>query len=188
MRQRLKQSYDPVPIPEPGVSRKRVGKYLYAYHIGKGYRNDKGQPTNEKTAIGKVDEKTGMLIPNDNYFVIYGGVPSVKIEIDSVLNFGHYYLLSTIAEETGLSRVLRNVFGEMGDRIQLLAIYMALTGDPVYRCEGWCRETLTGSDLVLTSPQISRMFAQIDERQRMDFFRAWVNVRQQNEGCCRIMF
>jgi len=181
MRQRLKQRYDLVSIPESGVSRKKVGKYLYAYHIGKGYRNDKGQPTNDKTAIGKIDEKANMLIPNENYFVIYGGVPSVKVEIDSVLNYGNYYLLNSIAEETGLSRVLRNVFGETGDRILLLAIYMALTGDPVYRCEGWCRETLIGHDLILTSSQASRMFHHIDERQRMDFFRAWVNVRQQNE-------
>jgi len=181
MRQRLKQEYDRVALPGSGVSKKRVGKYLYAYHIGKGYRNEKGQPTNDKTAIGKIDEKTMQLIPNDNYFEIYGGAPSVKIEIDSVLNFGHYYLLSSIAEETGLAHVLRNVFGETGNQILLLAIYMALTGDAVYRCEGWCRETLTGSDNVLTSPQISRLFTKIDERQRMNFFRAWVHVRQQKE-------
>ena len=181
MRQRLKQKYDLVSLPESGVSKKKVGNYTYVYHIGKGYRNEKGQPTNDKTTIGRYDEKSGKLIPNESYFIIYGGEPSVKIEIDSILNFGHYYLLKAISEETGLERVLRNVFGGAGDQILLLGIYMALTGDAVYRCEGWCRETLTGSDRVLTSTHISRLFTQIDERQRMDFFRAWVHVRQQHE-------
>lgn len=181
MRQRLKQKYDEVSLPESGVSVKKVGKYYYAYHIGKGYRNAKGQPTNDKTGIGRVDKGTGKLTPNENYFAIYGGEPSVKVEIDSVLNFGHYYLLQGISKETGLTKVLQNVFGDKGEQILLLATYMALTGDATYRCEGWSRETLTGSDRVLASSQISRLFTQIDERQRMDFFRAWVHVRQQKE-------
>ena len=181
MQQRLKQKYDMVPLPKSGVSPKVSGKYTYVYHIGKGYRNEKGQPTNDKTCIGKYDIKTGKLIPNENYFVIYGGEPKVKIIVNSILNFGNYYLLNSIAEETGLSRVLSNVFGAAGNQILLLGIYMALTGDATYRCEGWCRETLIGSDKVLTSTHVTRIFKQIDEGQRMNFFKAWVNVRQQKE-------
>ena len=180
MKQRLKQEYTAVDMPTTGVSKKKVGKYLYVYHIGKGYRNDKGQPTNDKTCIGKVNENTGMLIPNDNYFEIYGGEPEVEIKVDAILNYGNYYLLNLVSEELGLNKVIKNVFGEEdGSRILLLAIYMALTGDPNYRCEGWCRETLV--DQVLMPFQITRLFERIDEVQRMEFFKAWVNVRKQHE-------
>ena len=180
MRQRLKQDFDSIHIPASGVSKKTVGKYIYVYHIGKGYRNEKGQPTNDKTAIGKVIEGTDRMIPNENYFEIYGGKPGLEIKVDAILNYGNYYLLKLISEEIGLTRVINNVFGEEdGTKMLMLAIYMALTGDPMYRCDSWCRETLVEN--ILTSASITRLLTKIDESQRMDFFRAWVNVRQQYE-------
>lgn len=43
----------------------------YVYYVLKTYRNKKGQPTNDNILIGKKDEETGMLIPNDNYFTVF---------------------------------------------------------------------------------------------------------------------
>ena len=180
MKQRLKQDFDPVSIPKSGVSIRTIGNYKYVYHIGKGYRNSKGKPTNDKTCIGKIDNN--MLIPNESYFEIYGGKPEIKIEVDTILNYGDYFLLNTIAQEIGLEKVLINVFGyEVGSEILLLAIYMALTGQPLYRCDGWSRETLTGRKGVMTSQRISRILEDIDEHKRMEFFEAWVYARQQKE-------
>jgi len=167
-------------MPSSNVNVSQIGKYYYVYHIGKGYRNDKGKPTSRKLVIGKLADD-GMLIPNDNYFAVYPVSPPIHIEIDSVLNFGDFFLLDTLAKDIGLARVLNNVFGDMGDDILMLGIYMALTGQALYRCDGWCRETLTGRRKALTSQQISRILTDIDEPKRMDFFRAWVHARQQHE-------
>ena len=182
MRARHMAEYASIPVPPSGVSINKVGKYQYVYHIGKGYRNSKGQPTNDKTGIGKLDAN-GMLMPNDNYYAIYENraPPLPKIEIDSIVNFGDFYLMDRIARDIGLSRVLSNVYGEMGDEILMLAIYMALTGQALYRCDGWQRETLTGRDGKLTSQRCSRVLKSLDETRRMDFFRAWASVRQQHE-------
>jgi transposase len=182
MRAKHKQEYASVPMPSSGVSINKVGKYQYVYHIGKGYRNAKGQPTNDKTGIGKVAED-GRLIPNDNYYAIYENraPPLPMIEVDSIVNFGDFFLMDRIARDIGLSRVLSNVYGEMGDEILILAIYMALTGQALYRCDGWQRETLTGRDGKLSSQRCSRVLKALDETRRMDFFRAWALVRQQHE-------
>ena len=182
MRARHKSEYASIPLPSSGVSVNKVGKYEYVYHIGKGYRNAKGQPTNDKTGIGKLDSN-GMLIPNDNYYAIYENKspPMPKLGIDSIVNFGDFFLMDRIARDIGLSRVLSNVYGSMGDEILMLAIYMALTGQALYRCDGWQRETLTGRDGKLTSQRCSRVLKSLDEPRRMDFFRAWANARQQHE-------
>ena len=182
VRAKHKPEYDTVPLPSSGVAIRTVGKYSYAYHIGKGYRNAKGQPSSEQTGIGKVT-KDGKLVPNDNYYAIYENrlPPMPKIEIDSIVNFGDFFLMDRIARDTGLSRVLSNVFGETGDEILMLAIYMALTGQALYRCDGWQRETLTGRDGKLTSQRCSRILQSLNESRRMDFFRAWASARQQHE-------
>jgi len=180
MNQKHKVPYDTVEVPEKNRRLKSTGSSTYVYHLSKSFRNEKGQPTNIQTCIGSIDKESGKLVPNDNYFGIYGGKPGIKIEIDSIQNFGNYYLVNEIAEEIGLARVVRNVFSGTGEEILLLAIYFVLTGLPMYRCDGWCRETMTGKE-VLTSPRISRMLKEIDNHKRMEFFRAWVNARQQHE-------
>ena len=175
-----KPVYLPVPMPSSNISVSSNGKYIY--HIGRGYRNSKGQPTSERPMIGKLEESTGMLIPNDNYFAVYGGVPAQPpLEVDSIVNFGDFFLLDNIAKETGLAQVLRNVFGSVGDEVLLLAIYMSLTGNALYRCDAWCRETLTGRTEAVTSQRCSRILESLDEKKRMDFFRTWVHARQQHE-------
>ena len=180
MKAKHKQDYHPVPLPASNIAVRTIGKYRYAYHIGKGFRNTKGQPSSEQAAIGRVSQD-GMLIPNDNYFAIYRKHPTEQMQIDSILNFGDFFLLDSLAKDIGLAAVLQNVFGELGDDILLLAIYTALTGQAYYRCDGWCRETLTGRKKVITSQRCSRVLTTIDEHKRMDFFRAWVHARQQHE-------
>ena len=46
------------------------GGKIYIQYTKRSYRNAKGQPTNERVAIGRYDEKTGKLIPNRNYYEI----------------------------------------------------------------------------------------------------------------------
>ena len=181
MKAKHRPNFEPVPLPNSNVSISTVGKYKYAYHIGKGYRNSNGKPTSVRTAIGKLDD-SGMLIPNENYFEIYQKTPvQTSVEVDSIVNFGDFFLMDRIADDIGLKQVLRNVFGEIGDEVLLLAIYLSLTGQALYRCDAWCRETLTGRDKVITSQRCSRILESLDENRRMDFFRAWVHARQQHE-------
>jgi len=62
-----------VPMPTKKVYFITRGKQnvCYVYYILRAYRNSKGQPTSEALLIGKKDEDSGKLIPNDNYFTIF---------------------------------------------------------------------------------------------------------------------
>lgn len=53
------------------VNSNNKNKIPYVYYATKYYRNEKGASITERISIGKKDEGTGMLIPNDNFFDIY---------------------------------------------------------------------------------------------------------------------
>lgn len=62
-----------VPMPDKNIYFITRGKNntCYVYYILKAYRNSKGQPTSNAIIIGKKDQRTDLLIPNDNYFDIF---------------------------------------------------------------------------------------------------------------------
>lgn len=60
-----------VPLPEKRIIKEKRGNKTYVFYVLKTFRNDKNQPTNKRVSIGRLDEKTGMLIPNDTFFKYY---------------------------------------------------------------------------------------------------------------------
>ena len=58
-----------VDIPEHGIAYKKVSGKTYVYYVTATYRNKKGQPTCDRSSIGRLDEETGKLIPNRNYYL-----------------------------------------------------------------------------------------------------------------------
>lgn len=67
-----------VPLPEKRIIKEKRGDKTYVFYVLKTFRNDKNQPTNKRVSIGRLDEKTGMLIPNDTFFKYY----NCKINIE----------------------------------------------------------------------------------------------------------
>ena len=176
---KLIDTFEPVQMPEKGCIYNNKG---YVYHLGKGYRNSKGQPTCDQTSIGKLDSKTGMLIPNKMYFEIYDVEPKMKVaNIDEIRTFGDYCFFEFIIRDLKIDHVLKNIFGNLGEDLLLIAIYMVLHGNQLYHCEQWCEETLNVLSKVITSQRCSRILSGIDEKKKMDFFRAWVYAREQEE-------
>lgn len=69
-----------VPLPKKKiVKEKRKGK-IYVFYVLKTFRNDRNQPTNKRVSIGRLDEETNMLIPNDTFFKYF----ECKINIEFV--------------------------------------------------------------------------------------------------------
>ena len=61
-----------VPLPDKEIIVRGTGKYHYVYKVLSTYRNEKGQPSNTRTSIGRLDKESGMLLPNDRYWEFYG--------------------------------------------------------------------------------------------------------------------
>ena len=77
------------PLPENGIIVRSNGSHRYVYKVLSTFRNEKGQPTNTRQLIGKLDPESGMLIPNDNYYVHFAGHEVETLPcIDSVHSIG----------------------------------------------------------------------------------------------------
>ena len=59
-----------VELPKHGIACKKISGKAYVYYVTATYRNEKGQPTCNRSSIGRLDEETGKLIPNRNYYEI----------------------------------------------------------------------------------------------------------------------
>ena len=168
-----------VPLPENGIVPQKSGNAIYAYHTVRAYRNKKGNPTSERVSIGRIEEETGMLIPNRNYYEVYlrTEVPEVKC----IKSYGLTYLVDNIMKELRLDDVLRQKFPGVSEQIIALAEYILAEGNIMYYYDDWIDETYPYDNVKLKSQDISRIFQVIDYKRRMDFFKTWIYAREQNE-------
>ena len=184
-----------VPLPNEGIIIRRTGKYRYVYKVTNTFRNEKGQPTNKRISIGKSDEKSGMLIPNDNYWELYGETFPALAEdppssepsplpapgFESVHLIGATFLIGRILESLGIARILRDQFGEKrAFSIGTAVAYMVCRGNVFERVHDWC-EGYTLHEPPLSSPSASSLFSSITFSERMSFFRDWVSLQPEDE-------
>jgi hypothetical protein len=105
---------------------------IYVYYITRAYRNSKGRPTSDEVVIGKKDPESGMLIPNKKYLELFPETPPMPQKNESlhkIADYGNTYVLTKIAEETGLSQILKNCFPLKWADILSTAFYMLCEGN-----------------------------------------------------------
>ena len=165
-----------VELPKEGIMVRRSGKYRTVYKVIKAYRNSKGQPTNERVTIGRLDEESGMLIPNDNYWTYYGeAVIELLPAYDSVRSVGAAFLISSILKALGVMDMLENCLDSMRAKLSLTAaLYMAARGNVFEHVLEFC-EGFTLHESPLSSQSASTLFASITYEERMAFFKAWAS-------------
>lgn len=171
-----------VPLPGRGIIKYKSKDATYVYYITRIYRNEKGQPTNDRVSIGKIDEETGLLIPNRNYYEIYGGEEqSSKLEIDSIKSCGVTYAIDGLLNELNLIEIMKKKFPKHAGHIIALAQYMLCEGNVMCYYQDWHDEVYPHGNVKLSSADISRVFQAIDYKSRMDFFKTWIYARNQSE-------
>ena len=175
-----------VPMPESGVIVRRggAGGRDTVYKVLETFRNAKGQPTNTRKAIGRLDHESGMLIPNNAYYELYDSAGFVEVlpAYNSVKNIGATFLLSHIFSTLGVSSLLEDIFGERRSSALLTgAMYMACRGNVFEQVLDWCDNSLL-YEKPLSSQSASELFASISFDERMAFFRSWVERHKGKEG------
>lgn len=172
-----------VPLPERGIIKYKSKDTTYVYYITRIYRNEKGKPTNDRVSIGKIDEETGMLIPNKNYYEFYASSAeqSRQPEIESIKSCGVTYAIDGLLNELGLVEIMKKKFPKHADHIIALAEYMLCEGNVMSYYEDWYDEVYPHGNVKLSSADISRIFQAMDYKSRMDFFKTWIYARNQSE-------
>jgi transposase len=165
-----------VPIPEDkGVHTKIAGakKEKYVYKYVKYYRNEDGKPRNKAKTIGKYDEQTGKMHPNQNYYQIYD-VDDEMAEVE-IMNYGYTYLITDISERIGLTECLIRAFGNRAMDIVAMAAYMIQEGNEMNGIDDWQgRNYVPLQERTLNSQTTSRIFGQIGVREQNIFFSEWI--------------
>jgi transposase len=174
-------------MPSSGLIVRKNGKYRYVYKVLRTYRNEKGQPTNDRKLIGKLDESSNMLIPNDNYYKFYGEAPKPTPQpqteavtllpaSDSVRSVGASWLIRHILDTLGVTKMLENALGAARAAAALTAvIYMVCKGNVFEHVGDWC-EGFTLDEKFITSQASSELFASISAAERMKFFHSWIET------------
>lgn len=100
-----------VDLPKHGIAYKKISGKTYVYYVTAAYRNEKGKPTNDRVSIGRLDEETGKLIPNWNYYETYLKKPMPVTA--GIQDFGVWDVFEKVCKKLGVTTLLRKYFPEM---------------------------------------------------------------------------
>lgn len=162
----------------------------YAYEATYWWDKEKKQSRCKRTLIGRVDDKTGQIVPTDGRCrkdkapspkakPKRGPLPVVETRR---MYYGATYLLESFAESIGIESDLRTCFPNTYKQLLSIAFYLILEdNNPLYRFEKWnlTHKHPFGDDI--TSPRSSELFSMITDEQVNNFFRLQGRRRIEDE-------
>lgn len=172
-----------VQLPKKGIAYKKSknGDTKYVYYTTACYRDKNGNPTNKRTAIGKLDEERGMLIPNNNYYKFFPDT-EVNFSPNSILDFGATYLVDDILRKLNLSDFLREAYGEkLARNIEIISSFMCLDSNVMFYLDDFCTSNYIKDNTIITSSKSSSIFDSITYDDQMKFYKKWVKHISEKE-------
>lgn len=171
-------NYKPVDLPDRTVTvRTKSGTYVYLTQSVE-YSSKLKCSRPKRIAIGKLNEK-GMLIPNQNYFDLYGKPVELDVpgERADSISCGPFVVVNSIARKTQLMDVLESVFPEQWEKILDLATYMMMTENNVMQYfEDYGYHHALFNESNFTDSTIGRLFDNMNIKGMDLFIRAWVKM------------
>ena len=166
---------------------KRSG-ITYAYESVSYWDKEKQQSRSKRTLIGRVDDKTGEIIPTDGRGrknkepAVQAKRGPVPAEIVARSFYGATHLLDAIGEKLGITQDLKLCFPEKYKQILSTAYYLVLEDhSPLYRFEKWGSLHKHPYGKNLTSQRSSDLFASITEEDKQQFFKLQGKRRSEKE-------
>ncbi len=166
---------------------KRSG-ITYAYQSVSYWDKEKQQSRSRRTLIGRVDDKTGEILPTDgrgrkkkdeSVPAKRGPVPT---EETARFFYGATYLLDAISEKLGITQDLKTCFPATYRQILSTAYYLVLEDhNPLYRFEKWGSLHKHPYGKNIPSQRSSELFASITEEEKQHFFKLQGKRRSEKE-------
>lgn len=173
------------PVKRPDrtvIIKSKSGEYVYLTK-GVHYSSELKRTSPIRVAIGKLDEN-GMLIPNNNYFDIFGVDDEVIDASDrsDVMITGPQFVVGKIAENVGIDALLTTIFGEKTSKILDVVTYMIMSENNVMQYfgdYGYNHSLFNGDNF--SDSTICELFKELKENDIDTFIKAWVNLRSSEE-------
>lgn len=167
---------------------KRSG-ITYAYESISFWDKEKQQSRSKRRLIGRVDERTGEIVPTrgtnkrepqaETVAPRRGPVPSIET---ARYFYGATFLLDAIGDKLGVVSDLKRCFPSDYKQILSIAYYLILESDsPLSRFPKWAALHLHPYGKDIPSQRSSDLFASITEEQRYHFFRLQAARRTEKE-------
>ena len=119
--------YAPVDMPKRTVTvSNKSGTYVYLTQKVE-YSSELKRSFPKRIAIGKLNED-GRLIPNKNYYSIYGEKVELIDQTDrsDYVSVGPQMVVENVSKNVQLSELLEDIFGEDGNKMLDIATYMIM--------------------------------------------------------------
>ena len=168
-----------VAMPEHGIAFKKAGGKKYVYYVTATYRNERGQPTCDRSAIGRFDEETGMLIPNRNYYEIY--LKTASPVSTGVYSCGMHRAFEGVADKLGLRKLLKRYFPEQYREILTVAQYMLSEGNIMSYLDDYTETHQTELGARMGDAASSKLFSSLRQEDMLLFLREWMQHKKANE-------
>ena len=156
---------------------KRIG-VTYAYESESYWDKEKGQSRSKRKLIGIYDAETGEIKPTTKKKRKPSGAgePRAKAETPWLYAkrrfYGATYLLDCIGRATGVEDDLKACFPETYRQIMSLTYFLIMEDrNPLSRFPKWGSLHMHPHGQCISSQESSALFSQMDESQRMHFFR-----------------
>ena len=166
---------------------KRSG-ITYAYKSVSFWDKEKQQSRSKRTLIGRVDDKTGEILPtdgrrrkkeNESAPAKKGPIPA---ERTARFFYGATYLLDAIGEKLGIIQDLKACFPKTYRQILSTAYYLVLEDhNPLYRFEKWGSLHKHPYGKTITSQRSSDLFGSVTEEDKQQFFKLQGKRRSEKE-------
>jgi transposase len=166
------------------VHHKAANGTIYVYEILESYWDkEKRQARNKQVCIGKLNPKTGELIPSKRLGKHAGAALDAKITARTTIS-GPALLLKEVDQQIGLTKILKKSSPEHWREIISLAWYLLATGNALSHAEVWCRNHEAPAKTSLSSQRISELLEAVDEDIRQTFFQFWGKTIAEKDYLC----
>lgn len=168
-----------VELPKHGIAYKKISGKTYVYYVTATYRNEKGQPTCNRSSIGRLDEETGKLIPNRNYYEIYLKKPMPVAK--AVKAHGVADVFEKVTKKLGVTKTVEQYFPENSKGMLTAAQYILSEGNVMYYLDDYTETHKTAENGRMNNEKCSEMFESLREEDMQLFFRDWMKHKKQKE-------
>lgn len=157
----------------------------YVYSIGKSYWDkEKKSPRNKQVCLGKLDAKTGEIIPSKRRLrVVERATTAPGITATSRVA-GPYLLLEQITKKHGLDKLMKKCFPEKWKLMLSLVYFLVHKGIALSRSESWSTSCLHPFNELIASQRVSELLREVSEDERQQFLAMWLEHVLEEDYLC----
>jgi transposase len=156
----------------------------YVYSVESHWDKEKKASRNRQVCLGRLDEETGEIIPSQRKARVAKRAAAAPEVTARSRVIGPYLILRKIANDTGLTAILKQCFPEKHEQILSLAFFLVQKGFPLSRCEPWSVSNAHPYGETIPSQRVSDILRTISENERQIFFKKWMAVVCEKDWLC----